>query len=206
MSWRAAGAGLAVILGLGLVFFRQPTLQQRLERLEPDILIKLKERRVHIDPAELLDLIYNRNVRLKILDLRDEPEFNLFHITGSERVTPTMLRDPEWVRSLPSRTVIVAVSNGETRASEAWKLLAAQKVLNIYLLEGGINHWLDVYGPARVTPGSSGNDETRHYRFEAALGGRHPESGPDPEKIPKRKYQAKVKGIGQKAKKKGGCG
>jgi rhodanese-related sulfurtransferase len=206
MSWKAAGAGLAVILGLGLVFFRQPSVQQRLERLEPAVLEKLNQRRVQIDPAELLDLIYNRNVRLKILDLRDEAEFNLFHITGSERVTPALLRDPEWVRSLPPRTVIVAVSNGEARAAGAWKLLAAQKVLNIYVLEGGINNWLEVYGPSRVTPESSGNDETRRYRFEAALGGRHPESGPDPEKIPKRKYQTKVKGIGQKARKKGGCG
>jgi len=206
MSWKAAGAGLAVILGLGLVFFGQPTVQQRLERLDPAVLTRLNERQVQIDPAELLDLIYNRNVRLKILDLRDEAEFNLFHITGSERVTPALLRDPEWVRSLPSRTVIVAVSNGETRASEAWKLLAAQKVLNIYLLEGGINHWLDVYGPDRMTPGSPGRDETRRYRFEAALGGRHPESGPDPEKVSGRKYQTKVKGIGQKARKKGGCG
>jgi rhodanese-related sulfurtransferase len=206
MSWKAIGAGLAVILGLGLVFFRQPTVQQRLERLEPALLEKLNERRVQIDPAELLDLIYNRNVRLKILDLRDEAEFNLFHITGAERVTPAMLQDPEWVRSLPPRTVIVAVSNGETRAAGAWKLLAAQKVLNIYLLEGGINHWLDVYGPARVKPKPSGKDEARRYRFEAALGGRHPESGPDPEKVPERKYRTKVKGIGQKARKKGGCG
>ena len=206
MNWKAAGAGLAVILGLGLVFFRQPTAQQRLERLESAVLDELNERRVQIDPAELLDLIYNRNVRLKILDLRDEAEFNLFHITGSERVTPALLRDPEWVRSLPPRTVIVAVSNGETRAAEAWKLLAAQKVLNIYLLEGGINHWLDVYGPSRVKPKSSGQDQARRYEFEAAMGGRHPESGPDPEKVPERKYQAKVKGIGKKTKKKGGCG
>jgi rhodanese-related sulfurtransferase len=195
-----------VLLGLGLVFFRQPTVQQRLARLEPGILKKLDERQVQIDPAELLDLIYNRNVRLKILDLRDEAEFNLFHITGAERVTPALLRDPEWVRSLPSQTVIVAVSNGETRASEAWKLLAAQKVLNLYLLEGGINRWLNVYGPSRITSRHSGKDETRSYEFEAALGGRHPESGPDPEKTPKREYKPKVKGIGQKAKKKGGCG
>jgi rhodanese-related sulfurtransferase len=206
MSWKTAGAALAVILGLGLIFFGQPTVQQRLERLEPAVLAKLDQRQVQIDPAELLDLIYNRNVRLKILDLRDEPEFNLFHITGSERVTPALLRDPEWVRTLPPQTVIVAVSNGESRAADAWKLLAAQKVLNIYLLEGGINHWLDVYGPARITSKPSGKDRARRYRFKAALGGRHPESGPDPEKVPRREYQTKVKGIGKKAKKRGGCG
>ncbi len=48
--------------------------------------------------------------------------------------------------TLPENSVIVLMSNNEERATEAWKMLVAQNVVNVYILEGGINHWLDVFG------------------------------------------------------------
>ena len=207
MNYKVAGALLAMAAGAGLLIFRQPTLDETVARLEPELSARLDAREVQIDPSELLEIIYNNNVGLRIIDVREEADFNIFHIVDSRRATLEQIRDPEWVKKLPSETVIVVVSNDEKKATEAWKLLAAQKVLNLYILEGGINLWLQVYreGNIDALPEPDGNDKLRH-EFTAALGWRHPASDPDPQHAPKRSYTKKVKDIGGAARKTGGCG
>ncbi len=40
-----------------------------------------------MDPAEVVALRKDIGVKVAILDLRDERDFNLFHVGGSRRVT-----------------------------------------------------------------------------------------------------------------------
>ena len=49
---------------------------------------------------------------------------------------------PEIISDLhfePENTVFVTMSNDETAAADAWKVLARESVPNIYILEGEIN-------------------------------------------------------------------
>ena len=47
----------------------------------------------------------------------------------------------------PRNAVVFTVSNDDTRATAAWKILAAQSVPNVYIVEGGINRWLKLFPP-----------------------------------------------------------
>jgi rhodanese-related sulfurtransferase len=210
---KLVGIIVVILIGAGLLLVREPSLETKLARIEPDLNAKLKGRQVQIDSAELVDLTYNFNTGLRIIDVRDEAEYNLFHIMDAQHATLAEFRDSEWVKRLPEETVFVLVSNDEKRATEAWKLLSAQGVLNLYILEGGINYWLDLYDPKTETlsqekspaPRPKGDDTLRH-KFTAALGSRHPAADPDPQEIPEREYTKKVKPIGRAPKKSGGCG
>ena len=42
-----------------------------------------------------------------------------------------------------ANTLFVTISNDEAAATEAWKILKAESVQNVYILEGGVNRWLD---------------------------------------------------------------
>jgi rhodanese-related sulfurtransferase len=211
MSFKVLGMLGAIAAAVGLVWVGQPTAEEKLKRLEPELEARLSARQVQIDPAELLDLMVNNNVGLAILDVRDETDFNLFHIIDSQLTSLDQIRSREWVKRLPVETVIVLVSNDEARATEAWKLLAAQPVQNLYILAGGINLWLDVYGEAGDGAAtwqasvSGGNDTLRHS-FPAALGSNNPAADPDPHRAPARKYTKKVTSIGRAAPKAGSCG
>lgn len=209
---KSIGIGIALIASIGLIFFRQPSVEEKLAELEPELQKVLDARSVHVDPAELLNQIYDFNTRLKILDVRSEADFNLFHIVDAENVRPEQFRDSEWVSRLPKQTVFVLVSNDEKMAADAWKLLSAQGIVNLYILEGGVNFWLDLYHPqSRIqVAGTSGSnpegDDTLRHEFEFALGAKHPAADIDPRDLPNRNYIKKIKQVGRVAKKSGGCG
>ncbi len=213
MRMKLLGVVAAILLGAGLLLVRQPSIDAKLAAIEPQLDARLKAREIQIDPAEVLDMIYNFNTPMRIIDLRDEADFNLFHIIDSQHASLDQVREPEWVKRLPQQTVIVLVSNDEKRATQAWKVLSAQGVGNLYILKGGINFWLDVYDQESLgrsdarqpTPNPGGDDILRH-RFVFALGANHPAADPDPKHVARRDYVKKVKPIGRAPKKTGGCG
>jgi len=108
----------------------------------------------------------------------------------------------------PANTVFVTISNDEAAATEAWKILRAESVPNIYILEGGINAWLKSYA------GDSLGEEDRvynrqedqlAYRFNAATGSRHPAAEPDPDVLDLN-YEPKIILELKRAPTSGGCG
>lgn len=200
------GALAAIGLGIIVAMTGQPSLDEQVKAKAAELDETLKSRKIFVDPAELLDAIYNDNMAVKILDVRSETDFNLFHIKNAELVTMDMVRDAAWVKTLPKKAVIMLVSNDEAGAVEAWKLLQVQKAPNLYILEGGINNWLARYGDLKPKPGLAAHSDRVGYLFEVALGGNHPASDPNPEVCPKRQYVKRIESVGKTAKKAGGCG
>jgi len=186
-----AAAGLVVAV-VPLLFVSQPGYLEKWE-LMTDKHALLEERQVHIDPGELLETLGDDAVRLELLDLRPEPAFNRFHIHTAQRANLEGLAQArERLLALSSNTVIVLVDQGEERSTEAFRLLSAMGVRNVYLLEGGVDHWLHVYAPNTPTTGP-------------ALGDRWAASRPDPHDAGHREFEKKIK-LATKPKRSGGCG
>lgn len=218
--------GALALLGAAgaLALYGEPDLDTRWTFLEPEYGPRLEKREVQIDPGELLALIQDDYIKLLIIDVRPESDWNLFHLKYSERITIGELpQHRKRFDALPSNAVVVLVSNGEALATRAWKHLIALARPNAYILEGGLNAWLDAYGSAHggemmfaalgglgdvavdeETAPSTEPERLRH-EFRLALGDRHPASFPDPQHVPGRFYVEKVKLI-KKVIKKGGCG
>lgn len=207
-KWRYGVAGGGVVLAAAVALIGQPTTADKWARLEPDKAKLLIERAVLIDPAELLSLTQNRQVKLVMLDVRSEAEYNLFHIRDAQSLPlERLIEQIETLQQNPSNTVVVVMSNDETRAVEAWKLLVAESVANAYILGGGINNWISTYADAeflgKYPPINGGNDMLK-YRFREALGARYSAAAPNPDHfvIP---FEEKVK-LSLKRGAKGGCG
>lgn len=202
---------IAIVAAFALVFVRGTDLDARLAAHQKELDAALNSRAFHIDPAELLGLTVNSSVRLQLLDVRPEADFNLFHIIDSRHVSLNDLSDPEWSKSLMPDAVTILISNDEARAETAWRTLRVQGVPQLYILAGGVNFWLDIYGAhpredaatAHVEPG--GPDTFRHS-FDLALGAAQLGADPDPAHTPTREYQAKVELSQPGRKKSGGCG
>ena len=83
-----------------------------------------------------------------MLDVRPETDYNLFHIHGAQNISLDELQAyiPEIHAQQALNTVFVVMSNDEKAATEAWKILMAESVPNVYILEGGINNWIAIFG------------------------------------------------------------
>ncbi len=202
---RVAGSGALTLAAFGLVLLGQPTNTDRWAVISAEKELQLNAREVQIHPAELLEATENDAIRVVMLDVRAEADYNLFHIkdarhTPSESL-PTLI--PEFLLE-PSNTVFVVMSNDEQTATEVWKYLIAENLPNVYILEGGINNWLGIYA-GQDLQAKSGNEDQLRFVFPAALGERHPAATPDPHKF-ELEYTPKIKLKTKQGPSGGGCG
>jgi rhodanese-related sulfurtransferase len=213
---KIVGAVTLVLLALIVLGLGQPTSSDRWERIAEDKRPLLDAREVYVHPGELVDLSQNDQINLILLDVRSEVDFNQFHIIDSERINLDEIREGLVTLRLlaaPSNTVIVIMSNDEQLSTEAWKLLVSDSVLNVYILEGGINNWLDIFKhegcgswcqvAVDLSEGSM-SDSLRHV-FEYALGSAQPSADPDALTDYELGYTPKVK-LQTRKTLGGGCG
>jgi hypothetical protein len=180
---KVAGAGGLAVVALLVMGMGQPTPMEKWANLPEEDKSALEEREVQIHPGELISVAANRQMKLVLLDVRNERDFNLFHLLDSRRVELEEVARGGLTKellALPPNAVVILVSNDEVRASEAWKMLTGEGIVNVYLLEGGINGWLDRFAedgacPAGCRPVQQPVPEGElAWRFDAALGAQHP--------------------------------
>lgn len=209
-----AFAGVLILLALVILVKGEPSLQDRWDMLPAAERQKIEKRDVYIHPAELLAVMNNFQLKARILDLRSQSDFNTFNILSSVNEPAETVNRHDLINSLKKEapnTVIVLVSNDEKAATETYRLFKVRGVQNLYILEGGINNWIGVFGADKtvavkkdtVVPGS----DSMAYAFTRAYGSTLPLSNPigDHGEQPDIKYVKKVK-LQLKVAKSGGCG
>lgn len=206
--WRYGAAGALVAVALFALVMGQPSTEDRWARMAPEKNAALANREVQIHPGELLAITEDTSIKVIMLDVRSEADFNLFHILDARHIPletiPTIVQELHFE---PANTVFVTISNDEEAATEAWKTLVAEAVPNVYILEGGINNWIATFGDDDLTKrfnSGAGNDELC-YIFDSALGGRYGAAEPDPEAF-ELEFVPKVKLEIKRGPTSGGCG
>jgi rhodanese-related sulfurtransferase len=180
-----AFAGTLIAASLVLVVHGQLDPEAKLARMGPELRRSVEERGIFVDPAEVVALRKDIGVQIVVLDLRDERDFNLFHIGGSRRVTLADLDAPERLKTLvdvPPSTVTFLVGNGEVSALTAWKHLTAQGVPNLYVIDGGVNRWLERYPVDACVAERVGRADAKDepaWRFLYATGSTQPAAWPE---------------------------
>lgn len=207
--WRYGAAGVSVALALVVLVLRQPTAEDRWRQIAAEKQQLLDQRAVQIHPGELLTLLHDPLLQVIMLDVRTETDYNLFHILDARHVPLDSLADviPELLGQ-PANTVFVAMSNDEEAATAAWKTLVAESVPNAYILEGGVNRWLDAFANeefrAEYQTVADQPDQFR-FRLNSALGSRLPAAEPDVEQLDL-EFISKVKLELKRGPSGGGCG
>ncbi|MFZ2487383.1 MAG: rhodanese-like domain-containing protein [Anaerolineae bacterium] len=209
-NWRRYAAVGVTALAASVLVIGTPTIEQKYARIAATKDAALAERAVQIAPGELLASNADNSLKIVVLDVRPEAEYNQFHLAGARNVPLTDI--PALVPDLQAQqavnTVFVLASNDEKAATQAWKILNAESIPNVYILEGGINSWLATFGKTdsgimqvRVPNG----DDALCYAFGAALGDRFNASNPSVHEW-ELEYTPKIKLQVKRDKSGGGCG
>jgi uncharacterized protein len=234
---RIVGAGALFVLAVGVVLIGSPNLEEKysratitrtvieasdgataeeLQSIQP-VSVKmnpdeaLANREMQISPAELFTTLHDQKLKPVMLDVRPEAEFNLFHVRGARNIQVSELSAfaKELIAEYTPNRVIVVMSNDETLATQAWKVLVAESVSNVYILEGGLNNWIAFFGaedPNIEGKVASTVDEQLAYIFPAALGDRYKCSDPSPIKFEELEFEPKIQLQLKRDKSGGGCG
>jgi hypothetical protein len=226
---RVAGAVVLLVLALGVVFIGSPSLEQKyskrtftrtesIPQLQGDPITTkvnytadqmLEKRLVQVTPEELFKTRYNQAINLIMLDVRDEADYNLYHINGAANVPLDQLQDkvPALLSEPPANSVFVVMSNDEEAATRAWKLLAAEAVPNVYILEGGLNNWIKVFGTDEGFKAVAAPAQDQlNYVFPSALGSKYASCDPNPVEYENLDFVARIKLELKRDKSGGGCG
>jgi uncharacterized protein len=227
MSWKEArqtpkngkkifASAALVFIALFVLFSGQPTPMDKWNRIKDQEIKALENRDVFIHPGELLEIMNDPMLYSNILDIRNETDFNLFHLENARRITFDDIKDNAFIKQLlklHNNTIVIVLSNNEQDATEAYKLLKGQKILNLYILSGGINNWLSHFPPGteiaeKIALHDSNNQERLSFLFHKAVGSythaANPglDHGKDEHKL---SFKRKVK-IQKKKVLSGGCG
>ncbi len=218
-------AGAVAVLAIGnpsledkynkVTFTRTETVQQ----LNADPIVNtltytaddmLAKRLVFTSPAEVFKARYNQSMNPVYLDVRSEADYNLYHIESAVNVPLDRLTEivPILLSEPPANSVFIVMSNDETAATQAWKILVGSSVQNVYILEGGVNNWIAFFGKddKALQPAPNAGDDQLGYIFPAALGNRYESCSPDPIEYEKLEFEAKIVLQLKRDKSGGGCG
>lgn len=226
---RLYGAGAIVALALGVAFIGIPSLEQKYTKLnfpetiptdtegQQSIVINrsadqmLSERLVQASPAEVYKTMFDNSLVTTLIDVRSESDYNRFHINKAYNVPLATVSTlvPQLQAKHTPNTVYILMSNDETDATAAWKILVANGIANVYILEGGVNNWIAFFGKddPEIKPmfGANAREQLR-YTFPAYLGARYHASYPNPQKYEELEFEPKIKLQIKRDKSGGGCG
>ncbi len=235
---RLAGVGAIVILAVAVIVIGSPNFEEKysnvtitrtylqeapagateeeLAKLEP-VSVQLsadkalEAREVHVSPAELFTTMHDQKLKPVMLDVRPEAEYNLFHVRGAQNVKLEDLSAfaKELIAEYSANRVIVVMGNDEALATQAWKVLKAESVANVYILEGGLNNWIAFFGAndSKIAGKATNTPEDQlSYIFPAALGDRYECSDPDPIHNEELEFDPKIQLQLKRDKSGGGCG
>lgn len=208
-KWRYGAAFGIILVAVAVLLVGQPTNADKWERMATERTAQLDNREIQIHPQELLDNINDPKRRVVMIDVRSESDFNQFHIVDAERFNITDLEVyATELRLLPADTLYVVMSNDEVAATEAWQILVAESVANVYILEGGVNNWIATYSDEAFVQENELSPyitDSLAFSFPAALGSRYPASNPNHEFF-HMDYTSKVQIESRRGPASGGCG
>ena len=146
-AWRGMAAGAAALLGLALlgVAVGQPDSFERVALHRTDLDARLATRGPYVSADEVLHLMHDHTVDLTLLDVRPEARFVRFHLLDAEPLPPEAALS-RWIAQRSPTSILLLVGDTEAEAEDAWRRLAALGAPRLYLLEGGLDTWLQRFG------------------------------------------------------------
>lgn len=169
ITWKQFGVFILLVIGFILAFSplnRTSITDESAKRIAKQITTKED----HISAEELGQLIIDGDPDFTLIDLRNNEEYNNYHIKQAINLPLESLFESDVLHNLDKDKLLILYSNGGTHAAQAWVLLQQEGFTNSVVLLGGINYWVDVYTNPTPPEGYYADSELFRYQFLASAG------------------------------------
>ena len=93
----------------------------------------------HVSALQLAQWIRDRRPGVRVIDVRSDSEYIVYHIPSAEWIPLTKLRTTRF----DTEETIVLYSEGGVHAAQGWFFLRASGLRHVYFLQGGLEEWDD---------------------------------------------------------------
>ncbi|MCX6267432.1 MAG: rhodanese-like domain-containing protein [Bacteroidetes bacterium] len=159
-----------VLLILALIIALVPQNTTRPYKLSAEqLLAEIRTGTQFVIPDEVADKIIQKDPSIQLIDVRNPREFDMFSLPGAINIPLQDILSEGNVEILNQGTKMnIFYSNGSTEANEAWLLTRQLGYQNNYVLQGGLNYWMEtILNPTKPGSGAS-SDEIARYDFRKA--------------------------------------
>ena len=159
---------ILLILALIIAFVPQNTTRPYKLTAE-QLLTEIRTGTQFMSPDEIADKIIRKDPSIQLIDVRNPREFDQFSLPGAINIPMQDILSENNYDILNQGTKMnILYSNGSTEANEVWMLTRQMGFQNNYVLQGGINYWMEaILNPEK--PGKlASNDEIARYDFRKA--------------------------------------
>ena len=162
-----------IILSLGLIIAAVPKNTTTPYKLGAEqILAEMKSGTQYLHPDLIAQMLVEGDPTLQLIDVRPLSEFEKYHLPGAINIPFDDLLSPQYQDILNQNVMMnVLYAHGPTRANEAWMLIRQLGYNNNYVLEGGLNYWVETILNPQAPAATSPDDEFARYDFRKAASG-----------------------------------
>jgi len=196
----------SIIIPMGLIIAAVPENTTKPFKLTAnELLEEVKSGTQFIYPDQVAEMVITKDPTLQIVDVRNADEFEKFSLPNAINIPLVDILNPEWEDYIDQDVKFnVFYSNGTNDANEAWMITRQLGYENNYVLEGGLNYWVETIMNPEAPKSTSSNEEILKYNLRKgagmALGGAAVNTQPSTmtrsskPPITKRKKKKKVQG------------
>ena len=170
LNFRVIISSLLILLGLIIAAVPENTTKPY-KLTSGQMLEEIKSGTQFVQPDQVADMLINKDPYLQLIDVRTPEEYDQFHLPGAINVPLDNILSDQWADILDQDLKMnVLYSNGTTHSNQAWMLIRQLGYSNNYVLEGGLNYWVETILNPLSPPSTSPGDEFAKYDFRKGAG------------------------------------
>ena len=161
-----------VFIGLGLIIAAVPQNTTHPYKISSDKLLEEINSGVqYVTPDYIADLLVNKDPDLRLIDVRNQNEFERYSLPDAINIPLNDILSDEWKDIIDQDIKMnVFYSNGTPDAEKAWMVTRQLGYRNNYVLQGGLNYWTEtILNPEAPSPASP-DEELAKYDFRKGAG------------------------------------
>ena len=161
-----------IIVPLGMIMAAIPQNTTHPYKLTPNELLEhMNSGMQYFSPDEVAHMIVSKDPSLLLVDVRSENEYEKYHLPGAINIPLSSLLEDQWKDYLhQDLRYNVFYSNSTVNANQAWMLTRQLGYENNYVLQGGLNYWVETIMNPTAPKSTSPNEEMARYDFRKGAG------------------------------------
>ena len=162
----------AIFIPLGLIIAAVPENTTKAYKLTAEELLEeAREGAQFMSTDEIADMVIQKDPSFQLIDVRAQNDFEKYHLPNAINIPLTDILSEDWADILDQDVKMnVFYSNGTMKSNEAWMITRQLGFENNYVMQGGLNYWVETILNPKAPASTSPDEEIARYDFRKGAG------------------------------------